>query len=215
MASNSYFSLLPNFQYINPTQVGGKKKQYVEAKNLFLRLKLRDAVSPFATNFQKYSIREDQRPDSIAEELYGDSNFDWVVLITANIINVKDEWPLSSRLLYEVMYDKYQENLNSVRHYETKEIRDSKDRLLLPGGKVVDSTFRIPNPDSPGQEINPTVAVSNWLVEVRKNNEKRTIKVLKKAYLTSFVNEARDFLQYQESSQYDRQTGLKVAFDNI
>ena len=215
MASNSYFSLLPNFQYINPTQVGGKKKQYVEAKNLFLRLKLRDAVSPFATNFQKYSIREDQRPDSIAEELYGDSNFDWVVLITANIINVKDEWPLSSRLLYEVMYDKYQENLNSVRHYETKEIRDSKDRLLLPGGKVVDSTFRIPNPDSPGQEINPTVAVSNWLVEVRKNNEKRTIKVLKKAYLTSFVNEARDFLQYQESSQYDRQTGLKVAFDNF
>jgi|TARA_R110001592_G_scaffold11657_1_gene57056 hypothetical protein len=215
MASNSYFSLLPNFQYINPTQVGGKKKQYVEAKNLFLRLKLRDAVSPFATNFQKYSIREDQRPDSIAEELYGDSNFDWVVLITANIINVKDEWPLSSRLLYEVMYDKYEENLNSVRHYETKEIRDSKDRLLLPGGKVVDSTFRIPNPDSPGQEINPTVAVSNWLVEVRKNNEKRTIKVLKKAYLTSFVNEARDFLQYQESSQYNRQTGLKVAFDNF
>ncbi len=215
MASNSYFSLLPNFQYINPTQVGGKKKQYVEAKNLFLRLKLRDAVSPFATNFQQYSIREDQRPDSIAEELYGDSNFDWVVLITANIINVKDEWPLSSRLLYEVMYDKYQENLNSVRHYETKEIRDSKDRLLLPGGKVVDSTFRITNPDSPGQEINPTVAVSNWLVEVRKNNEKRTIKVLKKEYLTSFVNEARDFLQYQESSQYNRQTGLKVAFDNF
>jgi hypothetical protein len=215
MASNSYFSLLPNFQYINPTQVGGKKKQYVEAKNLFLRLKLRDAVSPFATNFQQYSIREDQRPDSIAEELYGDSNFDWVVLITANIINVKDEWPLSSRLLYEVMYDKYQENLNSVRHYETKEIRDSKDRLLLPGGKVVDSTFRIPNPDSPGQEINPTVAVSNWLVEVRKNNEKRTIKVLKKEYLVSFVNEARDFLQYQESSQYNRQTGLKVAFDNF
>jgi hypothetical protein len=215
MASNSYFSLLPNFQYINPTQVGGKKKQYVEAKNLFLRLKLRDAVSPFATNFQQYSIREDQRPDSIAEELYGDSNFDWVVLITANIINVKDEWPLSSRLLYEVMYDKYEENLNSVRHYETKEIRDSKDRLLLPGGKVVDSTFRIPNPDSPGQEINPTVAVSNWLVEVRKNNEKRTIKVLKKEYLVSFVNEARDFLQYQESSQYNRQTGLKVAFDNF
>lgn len=215
MASNSYFSLLPNFQYINPTQVGGKKKQYVEAKNLFLRLKLRDAVSPFATNFQQYSIREDQRPDSIAEELYGDSNFDWVVLITANIINVKDEWPLSSRLLYEIMLDKYEENLNSVRHYETKEIRDSKDRLLLPGGKVVDSTFRIPNPDSPGQEINPTVAVSNWLVEVRKNNEKRTIKVLKKAYLTSFVNEARDFLQYQESSQYNRQTGLKVAFDNF
>jgi hypothetical protein len=214
MASNSYFSLLPNFQYINPVQTGGRKKQYVEAKNLFIRMKIKDSAAQFATNFTKYEIEEGERPDNVAEKLYNDPNYDWVVLLTANIINARDEWPLSTRLLYDYAADKYEENLNATRHYETKEIKDSKGRLLMPGGQVVDSTFRIPDPENPGQTINPTVAVSNWLIEVRKNNKKRTIKVLDKRYLTSFVNEARDFLQYQESSQYDPATGQKVAYEN-
>ena len=215
MASVSYFSLLPNFQYINPVQTGGRKKQYVEAKNLFMRMKIKDSAAQFATNFTKYSIQEGERPDNVALKLYGDPNYDWVVLLTANIINARDEWPLSTRLLYDYAADKYEEDLNATRHFETKEIKDSKGRLLLPGGQVVDSTFRIPDPENPGLTINPTVGVSNWLVEVRKNNEKRTIKVLRKEYLSSFVGEVRDFLQYQESSQFDPATGQKVAFENI
>lgn len=215
MASVSYFSLLPNFQYINPVQTGGRKKQYVEAKNLFMRMKIKDSAAVYATNFTKYSIEEGERPDNVALKLYGDPNYDWVVLLTANIINARDEWPLSTRLLYDYAADKYEEDLNATRHFETKEIKDSKGRLLLPGGQVVDSTFRIPDPENPGLTINPTVGVSNWLVEVRKNNEKRTIRVLRKEYLSSFVGEVRDFLQYQESSQFDPATGQKVAFENI
>ena len=215
MASISYFSLLPNFQYINPVQTGGRKKQYVEAKNLFMRMKIKDSAAQFTTNFTKYSIEEGERPDNVAQKLYGDSNYDWVVLLTANIINARDQWPLSNRLLYDYAADKYEADLNATRHYETKEIKDSKGRLLLPGGQVVDSTFRIPDPENPGLTINPTVAVSNWLIEVRENNKKRTIKVLRKEYLSSFVGEVRDFLQYQESSQFDPATGQKVAFENI
>jgi hypothetical protein len=215
MSNVSYFNFVPNFQYINPVQTGGKKKQYVEAKNLFVRMKIKDSVADYATNFRKYDIKEGQRPDNVALELYGDSNYDWVVLLTANIINARDEWPLSTRLLYDYAADKYEEDLNATRHYETKEIKDSKGRLLLPGGQVVDSTFRIPDPENPGLTINPTVAVSNWLIEVRENNKKRTIKVLDKQYLSAFVSEVRDFLQYQESSQFDPETGQKVAFENI
>lgn len=215
MASISYFSLLPNFEYINPNRDGGRKKQYVEAKNLFMRMKIKDSAAVYATNFRKYDISEGERPDNVAQNLYGDPNYDWVVLLTANIINARDEWPLSTRLLYDYAAEKYEENLNATRHFETKEVKDSKGRLLMPGGQVVDSTFRIPDPENPGQLINPTVAVSNWLMEVRENNKKRTIKVLRSEYLSSFVSEVRDFLQYQESSQYDSNTGKKTAFENI
>ena len=215
MSNVSYFNFLPNFDYINPVQTGGRKKQYVEVKNLFMRMKIKDSIIDNATNFRKYDIQEGQRPDNVALELYGDGNYDWVVLLTANIINARDEWPLSTRLLYDYAAEKYEENLNATRHFETKEVRDSKGRLLMPGGQVVDSTFRIPDPDNPGQLINPTVAVSNWLMEVRENNKKRTIRVLRSEYLSSFVGEVRDFLQYQESSQYDSNTGKKTAFENI
>tara|TARA_B100001939_G_scaffold217269_2_gene186868 strand:+ start:10092 stop:10739 length:648 start_codon:yes stop_codon:yes gene_type:complete len=215
MASISYFSLLPNFEYINPNRDGGRKKQYVEVKNLFMRMKIKDSAAVYATNFRKYDISEGERPDNVAQNLYGDPNYDWVVLLTANIINARDEWPLSTRLLYDYAEEKYEEDLNATRQFETKEVRDSKGRLLMPGGQVVDSTFRIPDPENPGQLINPTVAVSNWLMEVRENNKKRTIRVLRSEYLSSFVSEVRDFLQYQESSQYDSNTGKKTAFENI
>ena len=31
-------------------------------------------------------INDGDRPDNVAKELYGKSNFDWVVLLTANIV---------------------------------------------------------------------------------------------------------------------------------
>lgn len=214
MANNSYFQTLPNFYYLNPTQSGGVRKQYVEVKNLFLRMKIRESAIQFATNFTKYEILEGERPDNVAESLYGNPYYDWIVLITANIINVRDEWPVTSRLLYDYALDKYGADLNATRHYETTEVRDSKGRLLLPGGQIVDPNFRIPDPENPGQTINPVVGVSNWLVETRENNKKRTIKVLRREYLSAFLNEVRDYLQYQESSQFDSESG-KFAYDDL
>ena len=70
---------------------GEEKKQYVEVKNLFMRMKIKDSIIVYATNFRKYDIQEGQRPDNVALELYGDGNYDWVVLLTANIINARDE----------------------------------------------------------------------------------------------------------------------------
>jgi hypothetical protein len=214
MASNSYFRLLPDFQYLNPTQTGWARKQYVDVKNLFLRMKVKDSALLYATNFIKYQVYEGDRPDNVAEDLYGSPYYDWVVLLTANIINVRDEWPISSRLLYDYAADKYGENLNATRHYETKEVKDSNGRLILPAGQIVDPGFTIPDPDNIGQTLNPVVSVSNWLVETRKNNEKRSIKVLKKEFLGPFLEEVRSFLQYQESSQYNSSTG-KVASDDL
>ena len=31
------------------------------------------------------------RPDNVAEDLYGNSQLDWIILTVANIINVRDE----------------------------------------------------------------------------------------------------------------------------
>ena len=57
------------------------------------------------------------RPDQVADELYGSVGLDWVVLITAGITNVRDQWPLSSRDIYEYSYDKYGSDLNATLYY--------------------------------------------------------------------------------------------------
>ena len=97
------------------------------------------------------------------------------MLHTAGIVNVRDEWPLTSKEIYEYASIKYGNDLNQIRHYETKEVKDSSGRLILPSGKVVDSGFTIPDPSSPTATLNPVSGVTNFEYETKLNEAKRSI----------------------------------------
>ena len=154
------------------------------------------------TLFNKYEIVEGARPDTIAEELYGSAELDWVVIMTAGIVNIRDEWPLSNYHLYEYANNKY-DDINAIHHYETTEVKDNNGRLILPKGKEVNSDFKIPNPDDyTAQKLNPVRGITNYEYEVRKNQEKSNIYLLKPRYLQQFLNDMRQIMTYQTSSQY-------------
>ena len=198
-----YFRELPNVEYQSFLSDSLSTQDYLVVKNLFRRNKLRDDLQNVFTIFNKYEIMEGARPDTVAEEYYGNAQLDWVVLMTAGILNVRDEWPLSNYQLYRYAEEKYGiENLTATHHYETKEIKDSNGRLILPAGKIVDSTFTIPDPNIPIQTLNPVVGISNYEYEVRKNNKKRDIYILKPAYLQQVINDTRKAMTYDRSSQY-------------
>lgn len=288
----SYFRELPNLQYQSFLSDRKSVDDYVIVKNLFRRVKLRDDLQNVFTIFDKYQIPDGSRPDLVAEELYGSAQYDWVVLVTAGITRVRDQWPLSDRQVYNYAEEIYGENLNAVHHYETVEVRDSEGKLILPAGKVVDADFSfvyqdnqlnysnnlnrisytrtsaenssinsnvikvnssgngylnvgdellinqtyipitstsnnfsentfsislsspIPVAISNGDNLkfkykntflittNPVVGISNYEYEVRKNNEKRTIYVLKPIYLQQIINDTRKAMIYDNSSQY-------------
>jgi hypothetical protein len=198
----SYFRELPNLEYQSFLSSRKRSDEYLLVKNVFRRVKLRDDLQNVFTIFNKYQIQEGARPDTVAEELYGSSQYDWVVLISAGIVNVRNEWPLSDRDIYRYSEQLYGNDLNAVHHYETTEVKDSNGRLILPAGKIVDSTFTIPNPNIPIQTVNPVVGISNYEYEVRKNNKKRDIYVLKPSYLQQVINDTRKAMTYDISSQY-------------
>ncbi|MBF90092.1 MAG: hypothetical protein CMG75_10675 [Candidatus Marinimicrobia bacterium] len=197
-----YFRELPNLFYKSFLTDKKSSLDYLEVKNLFRRVKLRDDLHNILTIFDKYQIPQGHRPEIVAEEFYGDQELDWVVCMTAGIINIRQDWPLSDRDLWYFCSDKYGEILNNVRHYETTEVKDTNKRLILPKGKVVDSTFTIPKPGEPTATLNPVVGISNYEYEVRLNDKKRSIYLLKPLYLPQFLNDMRDIMTYQQSSQY-------------
>ena len=145
-------------------------------------------------------------------ELYNSSEYDWVVLISAGITNIRDQWPLSDKDLYDFCFEIYGSNLNQIHHYETIEVKDSENRLILPSGKVVDGNFTIPDPQNKLSNISPppVVGISNYEYEVRKNNEKRTIYVLKPGYLKQVIKDMRTSLIYDRSSEYVNETLIKT-----
>tara|TARA_R100001082_G_scaffold108706_1_gene84408 strand:- start:6 stop:689 length:684 start_codon:yes stop_codon:yes gene_type:complete len=208
-----YFRELPDLQYQNFLSSSLSSHSYITVKNLFRRNKLRDDLQNVFTIFDKYEIMEGARPDTIAEDFYGDSELDWVVLMTAGILNVRNEWPLSNRDLYEYAYEIYGNELNSVHHYETIEIKDSDGKLILPKGKRVDKDFTVSYYDNGNYwtktgiynlstNINGSIgSVTNWEYETIKNDKKRSIYLLRRMYLQQFLNDMRNIMVYQRSSQ--------------
>ena len=170
-----YFRELPNLLYPSFLPEKTSSLDYIEVKNIFRRVKVRDDLYNNFVVFQKYEIPEGARPDTVAEDVFGSPNLDWVILTVAGILNVRNEWPLSNRDLYNYCLDKYDDSLNSVRFFETKEVKNADGKLILPKGKVVDSGFTIPNPNNVSANLNPVVGISNYEYETRLNDEKRNI----------------------------------------
>jgi hypothetical protein len=207
----SYFRQLPNIQYQNFLINSTGSQDYLLMKNIFLRGKMRDDLKDNFTLFQQYSIKGDERPDEIAYEVYGSSEYDWVVLITAGIITYQNDYPLTSQELYDYTLNKYGlEGMSDIHNYESTEVRDNEGRLIYPAGIIVAQDFTIPNPDIPTSFISPVVGVTNFEYETNKNDEKRNIFMLRPSYLNQFLNDMREISKYGFNSEYVNSTTIRA-----
>ena len=211
-----YFRELPTLRY--PSFLSDKisSLDYVDAKNLFRRVKLREDLQNILTLFDKYEIPDGFRPDNVAEDLYGSDTLDYVVIVCAGIVNIRDEWPLSNQDLYDYSENKYGvSGLTDIKYYETKLVKDSSGKVILPKGKRVDQNFKISYYDGGitytndltklGTNVasipNPINAISNYEYETLRNEEKRNIFVLKNGFLQQFLDDFKEIMTYDESSQ--------------
>ena len=139
---NSYFKQLPDLDYPSLANDRNSAYDYQVVKNIFKRAIIRDDIFDEATAFTKYSVQGDERPDQVAFNFYNDSNYDWVVLTTNNIIHVRDEWPMGNNDFLTYVNAKYTtQELSNIHHYETKIIRDSRGRLIQPKGLTVPVSY--------------------------------------------------------------------------
>jgi hypothetical protein len=205
-----YFKELPNLQYLSQLPDISTNEDYITVKNLFKRAKIRTDIINIITAFDYYQIQDNQRPEIIASKLYGDPELDWVILITNNITNVREQWPLSNNDLHKYILDKYgsEEALSSVHHYETTEVKDEYNRLVMPSGLEVDEDFSISYTSLSNLSIttNPVKAITNHEYEIAINEDKRKIRVLKTQYLSVVITDLRNMMKYGSSSDYISQT---------
>ena len=179
--------------------------------------------------FDKFVIGEGDRPDTVAQALYGEARLDYVVILVAGITNINHEWPLQDYQVYDYALSKYgdEATMNQIRYYKTFEIRDEKNRQILPPNLIVDENFKIdgtihkfPNTTrytlrsqagytqlDDKDEFTVTTdniarAVTNLEYEYTINEEKREINVLSPAYVQIFINDLRDIVRYDKSSNY-------------
>lgn len=202
----TYFREVSDLLYQSQQPNRNSSYDYVRVKNLFRRAKIRDDFFQNAVTFTKYKIIGEERPDQISKKVYGSPQYDWVVLISNNILNLRTEWPLSDGEFSEYLERKYIEaELNSPHHYETTTVLDSRGKLIIPEGKEVDANFSVTYFDElKGQSVttNPVKLISIYEYEIQQNNKKRNIYLLRDRYLQTAIDDMRTIMSYGFSSQY-------------
>ena len=218
---NPYFANLGDFLYVNRTREGRSEGDYSLVKNLFKRAKLREDIYQDLAFFTKYDVSGDDRPDNVADLIYGDPTLDWVVLLSNNIVNVQSEWPLSQGDFNRYITDKYDSEeilYSGIHHYESREVKASDGTIIIPSGARVSIGQSVSFYDelSDQQVIRTDVAmpITNFMHEDRLNNEKRSIFLLKPMYLNILFDDIEEIMANKKgSTQFVSRT--LVTGDNI
>jgi len=209
MAFDKYFRHVPNFDYVSRLPDRQYINDYLQTKNLFKRVKLSDEIFGDLNFFGKTIIKTNERPDNVAFRVYDDESLDWLILLSNNIINYESEWPMDQISFDNYILNKYgsYENMYNVHHYETQEILDGNNNLILKKGLEVPQDFSMTYYDSSiGQEMianNITDVITNLEYEEKIQEDKQSIFMLKPQYLSVILNEIDDLMPYKEgSTQY-------------
>ena len=223
-----YFNELPEIAYQSPLSHRNSSSDFIVIKNIFRRVKLLDYLNDATSLFNKFVIGDGDRPDTIAEVLYGDSRLDYVVILVAGITNINHEWPLQDYQVYDYALSKYktEEEMTKIRYYETFEIKDDQNRQILPPNLIVDADFKMYGSSTQAGSVrynliseagntqlddkdeytvatdNIASAVTNLEYEYSENEKKREIDVLNSGYLQTFINDLRDIVKYDKNSSY-------------
>lgn len=200
----AYFTNFPKVSLPSFADNRRSSLDFVNSTNLFKRGKIREEIIGSIAAFERYSINGDDRPDNVAFRVYGDSSLDWVILISNNILNVRDEWPMNQYDFKRYIDNKYSTTLlTQIHHYESKEVRNSKGLLLQQSGIWVDADHSFSWSEN-GKKYTQTgtTSVSNLQFEEDRNNKKRSINVVRSNYLEVIKEDMRELLTYTDSSQY-------------
>ena len=129
-----FFDSTPNFLYPDFFEAG----KFKLSKNLFRRVRARDSINSIFSSSTKYTVKSGQTPDEIAYDLLGDSSHYWTILLINNITDTQTQWPFDDYELDKIIEDRYGNLANKIRHWETKEVKDSYNNIVLDSGIIIE-----------------------------------------------------------------------------
>ena len=228
---------LPEFLYnFSPPPLD---PDFLLVRNIWRRAEILVEFKAQVTIFTEITVGDGERPDTIAESIYGDARLDYVVILVAGITNIQHHWPLQDYQVYNYALEKYgsEAEMNKIKFYKTFEIRDEQERQILPPNLIVDADFKIDGtshkfPNTTRYTVraqtgnrqlddkdeftvatdNIARAVTNLEYEYTQNEKRREIDVLRTSYLQNFISDFRDVVRYDKNSRYI--TSSLVATEN-
>ena len=168
-----YFSKFPLTVY----DVKGNKN-FKLLPDILRRVKLRSGLASSRFVFDKYNVKEGEKPEDVAFKYYGDAQYHWVIMMVNNITDRYYEWPMRQADFADFLTDKYGAGSeDSVHHYELAQTsgatssRDNSHMLEV------------------NSDTDNATAITNREYEERRQENFRQIRLLDEKYLDAFTEE--------------------------
>ena len=171
--------LFNEFPYIDYDILGdGNKNRII---NFFKRFDFKEKVRKYGSIYTKWVIRDEDTPHIIAHKLYNSTHYYWIVLMINKMIDPVFDFPMRSVELDSFVDMKYGvENRRAFHHWESVDTGAVGD---LPDGIIVDSLY--PH----------KIDIDNYEYELKINNSKRNIIILKPEYLEDVLRDLETILK--------------------
>jgi len=149
----SYFSYFPLTSYV----LNADTVDIRQARNILVRAKFSEYLKTREGLYEKYQIKDGERPDTLANKLYERSDLHWIILLFNEILDPYYQWPMSTDELNRFIAYKY------------------------PGKAVyVDDTFFYDSGIKRNQRLDPTEPILNSeaVVSITQGIETKELKVI-------------------------------------
>ena len=210
-----YFSLLPNV-FVGEGITDDEPYRYRLVKNLFRRTKVRQDLDQYITLLETRIIPDGMRPEEVSLQALGSPYLDWILLMVNEITDVYEQWPRSEERLLDYVQKKY-DLPDDVHHYETVEIRNRNNVIMVQKGLKVTSDYSITYFDErDGGMVTkyPVKTVTNYDYEESLQDKRRNIFLLKPRYLNIVLDDLELIMTYKKGSSQYKTESMKTA-DNI
>lgn len=143
--------------------------------------------------YYNYLVPEGYRPDMVANEEYGDSNYDWVVYMSNDIVDPYYDWPLDPASFNQYLEAKYSTDIytlqSQIKHYKyTGYSNEDPNQVALIDWTMTPETHSI-LASANAESVSGWSPVYTYDYEDELNDKKRSIKLISKVYLSQIDRE--------------------------
>jgi len=178
----SYFSKFPLITY----DIKGDRIRKL-LPDILRRVKLKTVIKSGGMLFDKYDVKEGERPEDVAFKWFGDPELHWVILMTNNVTDRYYGWPMNQVQFAEFLTDKYGAgNEDAIHHYE---VTQDSGRTTSNGPSDYSHKVEV------NSDTDNASSISNREYEERLQDNKRLIKILRPDYLSEFIEEFKRIIQ--------------------
>lgn len=216
-----FFSYFPKINY----DIQGKQlSNYQTVTNVLFRLRIIRSVLSNISTYYEHIISDDDTPEILAEKVYNNPEAHWIILLANDIIDAQYDWPLGYDAFNKYIIKKYGsiENAKTTYHHYEKVITRTNEfygtvdetRLYIDETEQHEVDLDVPydaydtlaaeqsvvNIDvgngTTVVEVTKRDAITNYDYELKLNESKRTIKIIKPQYYQQIIREFETLTKY-------------------